>query len=436
LHIYCSGIGGIGLSAYAALQHALGVRVTGSDRTETPLIRDVRERGIAVSLVQDGTAFSADTDLLVYSEAIPADAPERMRAAELGIRQISYFHALGELCAGYSTRIAVCGTHGKSTTTAMTAHVLQDMGMDPTVIVGTKVPALDGRNWRHGQSGLFLMEACEYRRSFMHLAPTIILLTNVDWDHVDAFPSRESYEAAFVDFVSTLPTDGVLVTHMQDPQCRLVAERAGLDIETQVIDADGLSRLQEPHMWGRHIRDNARLVLALCEHLGKRASLTKESLEDFQGCWRRMEERGRTKQGAIVVDDYAHHPTEILATVTTIREKYPQRRLICVFQPHMFDRTQQFYKEFTQAFLGTYVLLTDVYEARREAKKQDVDMKTFAKDIAQESGTNCEYVGSLLEAQDKLDAILHSQDVVLFLGAGDVTNLASQLVDATASCPS
>ncbi|MDD5469613.1 MAG: Mur ligase domain-containing protein, partial [Candidatus Peribacteraceae bacterium] len=207
MKIYCSGIGGIGLSAYAFLQQKNGHTLLGSDRVESTMTAALSGEGIAVSCEQDGSHIPEDCDLFVYSEAIPQDAPERRKAAELGIRQCSYFQALGELSRD-SRVIAVCGTHGKSSTTAMAAKVLMDAGQDPTVVVGTTSPDLGGQNWRKGGSDLFLLEACEYRRSFHHLSPDIILMTNADGDHFDAFASVEEYQQAFVDFLRLLPEGG------------------------------------------------------------------------------------------------------------------------------------------------------------------------------------------------------------------------------------
>jgi UDP-N-acetylmuramate--alanine ligase len=185
---YCSGIGGIGLSAYAAHQLQRGNQVWGSDRSDSVIVQDLRALGADISLNQDGSHVPSDCDLFVYSEAVPADSPERIRARDFGIPMQSYFHALGELTQD-SFLIAVCGTHGKSSTTAMVSKLLIDAGKDPSVVVGTRMKELEGRNWRKGGSDIFVVEACEYRKSFHYLSPDIVLMTNVDGDHFDAFPS-------------------------------------------------------------------------------------------------------------------------------------------------------------------------------------------------------------------------------------------------------
>lgn len=421
MKIYCSGIGGIGLSAYASLQRAAGNDVLGSDRNDSALLQDLRSQGITVFLDQSGVAVPTDADLFVYSEAIPEDSPEREKAKSLGIPEKSYPAAVGEL-AKFHRLIAVCGTHGKSSTTAMAARLLMQAGKDPTVVVGTKLRELDGRNWRRGNSDLFVLEACEYRHSFHNYEPSIVLLTTCDGDHFDFYTSNEDYKKAFVDFIRKLPEDGVLITHMRDPDCRAVAEKAG----RRTIDADVLSMLplQTP---GEHMRQNAQLVLALAEVLGIPVNEAASALSGFSGTWRRMEERG-TFNGIPVIDDYAHHPREISATLKALREKYGKRRLVCVFQPHTHDRTIKLYDDFTRAFSSAdVVLITDVYEARKDIESAKTDVRALATDIEKQSKTKAISVGSLKHASAKLQAELRGSDVLICMGAGDITNLATEL---------
>ncbi len=432
MKIYCSGIGGIGLSAYASLMNALGHAVLGSDATLTPLTCDLSDRGITIFNTQDGTNVPPDADLFVYSEAIPCQALERKHAEGLGIRQLSYFAALGELSSAYRS-IAVCGTHGKSSTTAMAAMAMIDAGLDPTVIVGTKVPQMQGRNWRKGDSNLFLMEACEYRRSFLHLLPSVIVMTNVDGDHFDAFETLDAYRAAFSDFITLLPKDGVLITHCTDSACAALAEASG----RRVIDADAFA-LPKLSLPGAHMRRNAQLVSALCDYLGIDA---RKPLQEFTGTWRRMELKGYYSpkssishlQSSIssipIIDDYAHHPTEIVATIAAMREAYPGKRMVCLFQPHMHDRTLRLYDDFLSAFDGVdIVVTTDVYDARPDAEGERVDMKKFTADIH----ADAMYGGTLSAARKLLcSRILQQNDVLIVMGAGDVTKVAEEMVETS-----
>lgn len=427
MKIFCSGIGGIGLSAYAAFQRSLGHDVAGSDRADSAVLQDLRSQGIFVSLVQDGSAIPPDAELFVYSEAVPPESPERRRARECGIPEQSYFQALGELSKPFRV-IGVCGTHGKSSTTAMAARVLMEAQRDPSVIVGTKLRELAGRNWRNGGSQLFLVEACEYRRSFLALSPSIILLTNADGDHFDYYKSQEDYEQAFVDFVKRLPADGAVITHGFDPVCRSIAERGG----RRMIDVDVLPLpvLSTP---GVHMQQNGQLVLALARELGIAEDQARSSLAGYSGCWRRLEVRGETEEGVMVIDDYGHHPTEVRATLSALLEAYPGRRLVVVFQPHTHDRTLKLYREFTQAFRGaSLVIIPNIYDVRRERDSGTVDVGAFVSDVRRESGVEVIDGHSLEETEQLLRRqILRSGDVLLTLGAGDVTELAGKMIEGS-----
>jgi UDP-N-acetylmuramate--alanine ligase len=422
VRIYCSGIGGIGLSAYAALQQSNGHIVSGSDRTQTALTRDLQKQGITVFYDQSGSHVPRNADLFVYSEAIFQDAPERLRAREYSLTRQSYFEALGDLSRSHFV-IAVCGTHGKSSTTSMAAKVLIDVGKDPTVIVGTLLPDLEGKNWRKGNSNIFLVEACEYRRSFLNVSPDVVIMTNVDGDHFDAFDSLDDYQKAFGEFVDLLPDNGVLITHLQDQDCSKIADQCG----KKVIDADDIKDafVSVP---GEHMMKNAQLVLALADVLKVDRAQVLKSLKNYQGCWRRMELKGelKIKNSAFkipVIDDYAHHPHEIRATIRAMREIYKKKRLVVLFQPHMHDRTLRLYKDFCSSFAGADVLLlTDVYDARHDVERESVRMIRFAKDCGGE------YIGMLKDAEKKLRDILKPNDVLVCMGAGDITDLADRMI--------
>jgi UDP-N-acetylmuramate--alanine ligase len=398
--------------------------VIGSDRSDSALLQNLREQGIEIHLMQDGSAVPPECDLFVYSEAIPADAPERKLADERGIPQQSYFKALGELSAG-SRVIAVSGTHGKSSTTAMTARMLILAGKDPTVVVGTKVPDLEGKNWRTGTSDIFLLEACEYRRSFHYLTPSIVLLTNADGDHFDAYASIADYQQAFVEFLRRLPEDGVVITHMGDPDCRKIVEASG----RRAIDADSfpLPTLQTP---GLHMRQNAQLSLALASVLEIPQEEAIKHLSGFAGTWRRMEVKGTRSDGVTVVDDYAHHPKEIRASLQAMREAYPSRRFVVAFQPHTHDRTIKLYDEFLGAFeVADVVVIPDIYVARNDIEHELVDVPKLVSDIA--AGSHVEaYDGTSMEETERLlrEKILQKDDVLICMGAGDITKLADLMI--------
>lgn len=422
MKIYCSGIGGIGLSAYAALQMQKGYKVYGSDRSDSPLLQDLRDQGAHISLNQDGSHVPSDCDLFVYSEAVPADSPERTRARAFNIPMQSYFHALGELTHDAFV-IAVCGTHGKSSTTAMAAKVFIDAGKDPSVVVGTRMKELDGRNWRKGNSDIFIVEACEYRKSFHYLTPDIVLMTTVDGDHFDSFSSIDDYRNAFITFLKRLPKDGPAIIHGNDPDSKAVAEASGrviIDADTRTVSAIGVP--------GAHMRQNARLVLALAAHMGIDTGVAEESLKSFSGTWRRMEVKGELANGITVIDDYAHHPAEIRATLQAMREAYPGRRIVCVFQPHTHDRTLRLYDDFTHAFGDAHIVIVpDVYNARSDIEHDMVDVDALTRDIARNSNIECIDGHGLEATLELLQARMQSGDVIITMGAGSVTKLSDQL---------
>ena len=423
MKVFCSGIGGIGLSAYAAHIRSFGHDVSGTDKADSETVQSLKSLGVHVSLIQDGSAVPADAELFVYSEAVPADSPERVKATELGIRQISYFAALGELTKGKDL-ICVCGTHGKSSTTAMAAKVFIDAGLDPNVVVGTKTADLGGKNWRQGKGDLWIVEACEYRRSFLYLSPKTVLLTNTDGDHFDSFKDMADYESAFVEFLSQLPKEGSVVAHGDDAKAADIVKRSGRTL----IDADteALPALTVP---GVHMQQNAQLVMALAKLRKVDITEAADALHRYAGSWRRMEVKGDTKLGVTVIDDYAHHPTEIRATIAAIKAAYPDRRLVCVYEPHTNDRTLKLWKEFTTSFSGAnLVLVTKVFDARPDKDTEQADVAKFAAEIGRTSKVSCRPSGTLGKTKNTLDTLLMNDDVLLVMGAGNSTKLATAMV--------
>lgn len=376
-----------------------------------------------MSLQQDGSALPAELDLLVYSEAIPATSPERSIAAKRGVRQISYFAGLGELTKG-TELVAVCGTHGKSSTTAMTARMLMALGSDPNVVVGTKLRELDGRNWRKSDRALWIVEACEYRKSFHYLRPSVVLLTNADGDHYDAYANLADYEQAFVEFLQLLPPDGVVIAHGADSQVRSIVERSGKTLLD--ADSEALLQLATP---GMHMRKNAQLALALARYRKQDMKKAAEALAGYAGSWRRMEVKGIAASGALVVDDYGHHPVEIAATLQGAKEAYPSKRIVAVFQPHTHNRTLALWKEFAACFTSAdLVVVLPVYDARPDRDTALANVATLAKEIEQGSGVKTVVTESLQAAEQVLnDNVLQPNDVAVVLGAGDSTKLAAVL---------
>ncbi len=424
--VYMVGIGGIGMSALAQLYVSRGVRVSGSDREESPVTTMLAAQGIEVSIGHDQCLIPADTELLVYSDAVPSSNPERVRAAEMGIREMSYFEALGEVSKDART-IAVSGTHGKTTTTGMLAKILRDCDKEPTAIVGSIVrdfPPAGGSNFLLGKEELLVVEACEYRGHLLKLHPNILVITNIELDHTDYFPSLEALQETFRKAVARVPGDGVIVANPSDPVVAGVLGEAKapiLDYSTQTVPA--LEQI------GEFNRDNARA--AKCAARAAFPHLQEEyvdrALLSFKGSWRRFEYRGETPAGALVYDDYAHHPTAIAKTVEAAREKYPDKQIIVAFHPHTYSRTRSLMQDFGRALAtADESIIAPIYAAREEPDPA-VTSDVLA-DVTRRHGGNSIALDSFDAIRDKL-LTYDDRYLIVTMGAGDIYKVAEQIAD-------
>lgn len=407
--VHCIGIGGIGLSALARYCLSHGALVSGSDNGEpTRISQHLMKEGATIFVGHDASHIRSGTDLVIYTIAIAHNNPELLRAKELGITCMSYPEALGLLSQEYIT-IAVCGTHGKTTTTAMLASAFTALGESPTVIVGSLLTE-GGSNYVKGDGKYLIVEACEYKRSFLNLYPTHVLVTNIDNDHLDYYKDIADITSAFQEFASKIPENGYLVTHAD-----VSLQTQGLIVDGDTMDRDSIE-LTVP---GVHNRSNAQLVLSLVKALGLSAEKAREGLQQFSGTWRRMQYMGEYT-GAKLYDDYGHHPTEIKATLQAMREKFPESKykLVVVFQPHLYSRTKLLLDEFATSFtLADTIYILPIY-ASREKKDESVSSLDLV-----EKTLNAIYVETLDEVKKEIDKKYHSGSVVLTLGAGDVYKL-------------
>ena len=391
--IHMVGIGGIGMSALAQLYVHEGARVTGSDRSAQPTTQMLEEKGIAVAIGSHADMVPEDTDLLVYSAAVPSENAERMRARELGMLELNYPEALGQATVG-KRLIAVVGTHGKTTTTAMIGKMLEDAGKDPTVVVGSIVPQWQ-TNFRPGGSDLFVVEACEYRKHFLAFHPEVLVVTNIEWDHTDFYKTEAEFIAAFDE----------------------VKAQAGRVIDASVYQATSVPEL---HLPGSFNQDNARAakagVMALCPDIDE--AVLDESLRNFKGTWRRFEYKGKTVSGADLYDDYAHHPTSIVKTIQAAREKFLGKQIVVFFHPHLYSRTRDLFDGFVAALkTADQVYVLPVFAAR-EPHDASVSNEALAEAIRKNGGT-AEAVGGMEEVTEKIKSF-GAETVVFTMGAGDV----------------
>jgi UDP-N-acetylmuramate--alanine ligase len=456
-HVHFIGIGGSGLSAIARLLLESGYTVSGSDRVISPFADELRKAGATVYIGHHPRNLKG-ADWVVRSSAVTDDNPEFKAAKKAGIPVYKRADFLGELMAD-KAGIAIAGTHGKTTTTAMTAWMLRDLGRDPSFIVGGVIQNL-GVNARAGKGSLFVIEADEYDNMFLGLKPQIEVITSLEHDHPDFFPTLESMAESFRKFVDLLPMDGTLIACVEDPgatEMLVYARKAGKNVvgyglqgentinsplwvtarEVQPNQRGGFNFVASSNLGsagldsvevslqipGRHNVRNALAVLAIADVLGLARDKAARSLAEFAGTGRRFQLRGEVN-GIRIFDDYAHHPTEIRATLEGARARYPGQRIWAVWQPHTYSRTRTLFLEFAQAFKDAdEVLVTEVYAAR-EPKEEF----TSAEVVSSMPNLSARYIATLPEVTRYLLDNLKTGDVVLVLSAGDADQISTDVV--------
>jgi len=412
------------MSALAQMLKHDGVEVSGSDRDASPKVHDVlAEYGIAVIAGHSPMNVPTDADVVVYSDAVVEGSEgfvERERARELGIKELSYFGMLGEVSKRKKT-IAVAGTHGKTTVTGMLAAILRDAGASPTAIVGSIVKDF-GSNCLHGDSDLFVVEACEYRDHLLELSPEVLVINNLEWDHTDYFPSLEALQETFRKAIEKVPAHGAIVTDPKNPNIAslLVGARA------KVVDYTK-EPAYELRLPGEFNQANARAAAAAARVILPTLSVSQvaASLAGFHGTWRRFEYKGKTEKGADIYDDYAHHPTAVRETLKALRAK-TSGRVYVAFHPHLFSRTRDLLDEFATAFADAdKVFIAPIYAAR------EIDDGTISSGILAE---RIRATGTDATALD-FDAILKTLeeagegDTIMTMGAGDIYKVADVLAE-------
>lgn len=417
--IYCIGIGGVGLSALAQLFVDKGISVSGSDRSESPVTEMLSSQGVDVHIDEE-IHISDDCDICVYSIAIDDNHPDRVRARELGIKEMTYPEALGEVSKEYYT-IAVAGTHGKTTTTGMIADILIDGGLEPTVIVGSMLKKYNS-NYIKGSGDILVVEACEYRESFLNLNPDMIVITNIDEDHLDYYKDLDHIKDSFKKFISKLDQKGTIVCDF----CNDIVADVVSESLAHIEDYSLVTLPKSPGVPGEHNIQNAKAAFAVSSLLSVPDNISGDSIASFESTWRRLEEKGRMDSGTLVIDDYAHHPTEVRATLSALKEKVGENMLVVVFQPHLYSRTKIFYKEFADALnIADSIVLLPIYAAR-EKEDKSISSEMIA-DLIEED--KVVLVDSLDSTVGKIKELgLSKDDIVVTMGAGDVYLVGEKLV--------
>ncbi len=424
-HIHFVGIGGIGLSSIAHYFLSLGFLVSGSDSSDV----NFNKKGTAIFKGHCANNIKKTVDLVVYSNAIELDNPEILRAKELNIEVKSYPEVLGEITKKFYT-IAVSGTHGKSTTTAMIALMMIDAGLDPTVIIGTKLRAFNNSNFRGGKSKYLVIEADEFKAAFLNYYPKIAVITNIEEDHLDFYKDINDIVTTFQNYVKNNLKKGLLILNKDDKNSLSLKKHAKGNILEYSLKQDICKNIKLS-IPGKHNISNALSALCVAKELKISESVAINSLKSFKGTWRRFEEGiVKLKNGhrLKIINDYAHHPTEIKVTVEAVKEKYPNKEIIIVFQPHQYERTYRLFEKFRDVLSNCDVkkiLITDIYTVKgRESKEiiKKVSAKKLSKKI--KSAT---YTGDLKATANYILEYLHGKEIIVIMGAGDINNLQDLL---------
>ena len=452
-HIHMTGIGGIGISAIALVLAGHGHHITGSDQQDSDLLAYLRGHGIVVHIGHDAANLGA-AELVVISSAIPESNVEVQSAHQLGIPVVRRRILLAQMMTG-SQGIAVAGTHGKTTTAAMLAVLLERLGQKPTYIVGGIISEL-GTNASAGEGQAFVLEADEYDHAFQDLAPYLGIVTNIEMDHPDCYADLDAVCAAFGAFMQHVTRQGHLIACLDNPQVRklLGSETYQAQVHTYGLASDAEYRLQDvagtpeggvnwrifkhgaewlaPRLAlaGQHNALNATAVLIAAEHLGLNLQDACRVLACFGGVARRFELKGEAR-GIVVIDDYAHHPTQIQETLAAARQRYPQRRIWAMFQPHTYSRTQALWSAFTRCF-GTAdeVIISDIYQART-FEQPTISARDLALAVVH---PRVHWIGPLDEVAKYLVQNLTEGDLLITLGAGDGYMVGEQVLAQLRTC--
>ncbi len=453
-HIHMVGIGGIGMSGMAEILLQKGYTVTGSDAKEGDTIKRLRELGAKIYIGHDEKNIEG-ADVVVFTSAVKAEENLETKAAmDAGIPVIKRAEMLAELMR-MKFGVGIAGTHGKTTTTTMVGHVIQDGSFDPTIMVGGKVHSFSETNAVVGKGDIIIVEADEFDRTFLRLTPSLAVITNIEAEHLDIYDNLQDVKNAFVEFANKVPFYGAVVLCLDDPNVRSIipeierrtitygltpqAKVRARNIEvnqfyssfTVMNDGEeiGKIKLEAP---GEHNVKNALAAVAVGLELDIDFKNIKSGLERFEGVFRRFQLKADIDD-IIVIDDYAHHPTEVQATLKAARNGWKDRRVVAVFQPHLYSRTRDLYQDFGSSFFDAEVcVITDVYPSREEPI-EGVDGKLIA-DSAKEYGhRQVHYVEDKQDLPEKLKEIVQAGDVIITMGAGDIYRYGEKFVETLKS---
>lgn len=463
--IHCVGIGGIHVSAVAKLLKHRGAIVTGSDAVEHELIHELREQGFEISIGHRASNVPEGTEVVVYSHAVPEDNPELVEAKRRGIEMVDTHAFLASMFEG-KDQIVVTGTHGKSTTSTMVGMALMAAGANPTVVVGTKSSVFPEGNLHVGSDDLLVVEGDEYRRHVLSYQPTVLVLNNIEYDHPDAFKTIDEYRAMFEEAFLLIRDKGLLITNADDEACESLVKRHEAELRERGIYIVRVGKNAgdvrfgdiEDEMGGQSASvsvgqaSSSRLhillpgemnmrnaVMALTATVARADEGSEEAVftafAEFPGCWRRFERVGMLN-GALIVSDYGHHPTEISETLKAAKSAYPDRRIVLCFQPHHRNRTRGLFDEFIPAFdLADVLFLEEIYDVPGRESAEDASVSSLQlvhavkeRDAKSGKSRHVEFISDLETLEAVIRDIASPQDLILVMGAGAIDKVARRVV--------
>jgi len=445
-HVHFIGIGGISMSGIAQIFIKNGFKVSGSDRCESNITKELVKLGAEICFEHIAENVHG-ADLVVHTAAVHDDNPEMQESRKLGIKLIDRAECLGAIMKKYVNRVGVAGTHGKTTTTGMLTHALIYSELDPTVSIGGELDIING-NIKTGSEEYFVTEACEYTNSFLKFFPTVSLITNIEADHLDFFKDLDDILNSFRKFAELPGEEGCVIAWGEDDNIKKMLDGFNGNVITYGIEncdytaknieyVSGYPQFDcvcggekithiKLNVPGKHNILNALAVIAVCKVLGADINKVAEGIESFKGTHRRFEKKGMCK-GAVVIDDYAHHPTEIKATLTAANQ-IPHKKIRCIFQPHTYSRTRTLWNDFVSAFDGIdELILTDIYAAR-ELPDGITTSERLAGAIS-ETGLNTTYIKEFNEIADYVRKTAEDGDIIFTMGAGTVTEIGPLLCE-------
>ena len=444
--IHFIGIGGISMSGLAEILLENDFQVSGSDMKESEMTSKLVKSGAEIFIGHKAENILG-ADLIVYTAAISKDNPELLEAQKLNIKTIDRAEFLGDIMKGHKYNVAIAGTHGKTTTTSMVSHITLKADLDPTILVGGKLDLIGG-NVRTAKSDYFITEACEYKRSFLKFYPYIGVILNIDADHLDYYKDIDEIEGAFLDFAKLIPANGHLICNAEDQRVLNIVSKINCTVTTFGIEKGNIQAKNITYskkgcpsfqvyyngvLLGNidlNVPGNYNLLNSLASiGVGIRLNIAfetiKEGLFEFHGAHRRFELKGE-KDGITVIDDYAHHPTEIKAALSAAKN-YPHKKIYCIFQPHTYSRTITLFKEFSEAFTDIdQLILADIFPARE--KDTGIVSSTMLGDKIRENGVDCVNFHDFKSIVDYLKKKLAPGDLLLTVGAGDVYEIGEMFI--------